>query len=268
MEPSGRSAAVTGGADERVRGQVLRELGFAVERAGVERLRGTAAVVPEVCVPGTALLRTSVLATWADTLTGLLAVDVVGPRVPVTLQLDVDLYAPPAGVERIVATASRLKVGKAVFVATVDFADQRERPLGRGTGLFMVSPDPAVRMPGGVNPVDALAEPGGPLRVPLAERVGCVRRSGSEAVLPRRVEGLNASGTVNGGLLALVVEEAALAALPGSTLASMALRFLRPVRVGPAVATAAVHGPLAEVTVRDEGRDGAVAVAATARPFT
>ncbi len=79
---------------------------------------------------------------------------------------------------------------------------------------------------------------------------------------------LSASGTVNGGLLAVVAEEAVLAAVPGATVASLALRYLRLVRSGPAVAMAVVHGSLAEVTVRDAGRDDAPALAATARVFT
>jgi hypothetical protein len=40
-------------------------------------------------VPGTSRLRTSILATWADNLAGLLAVYAMAPRVPVTLDLDV-----------------------------------------------------------------------------------------------------------------------------------------------------------------------------------
>src|SRR3546814_16135802 len=78
----------------------------------------------------------------------------------------------------------------------------------------------------------------GRLAVPFAERASCERRGGGSAALLRREDGLNASGTVNGGLLALVAEEAVLDARPGTTLASLSLCFLRPVRVGPAVATA------------------------------
>jgi hypothetical protein len=44
----------------------------------------------------------------------------------------------------------------------------------------------------------------------------------------------------------------------------MALRYLRPVRTGPAVATAEVRAGLGRVEVRDEGDDRA-AVAATTR---
>jgi acyl-coenzyme A thioesterase PaaI-like protein len=122
-------------------------------------------------------------------------------------------------------------------------------------------------MPDGHDPVRRMTDPGGPLRVPLAERIGCERRSDHEVSLPHRDESLNASETINGGLLAVLVEEAALAALPGTTLSSLALRYLRPVRVGPAAATADVHGSMAAVTVRDEGRDDGIAIAATARTF-
>jgi acyl-coenzyme A thioesterase PaaI-like protein len=274
------SATWASGAEHR---HVVHELGLVVDRPAIEQLRGTAEIVPELWVPGSDVLRASVLAAWADVLTGLLAVDVVGPRVPVTLQLDLDLYAPPAGLSRIVGTARRLKVGSSVLVATVDFVgfgfgfgfvngdgvgDGEERRLGRGTGTFMVSPDPGARMPEGLDPIALLATSGGPLEVPLAERIGLSRLPGGGAQFPRSDDALNASGTVNGGLLAVVAEEAVLAAVPGATVASLALRYLRPVRIGPAVATADVHGSLAEVTVRDAGRDDALALAATARVFT
>jgi acyl-coenzyme A thioesterase PaaI-like protein len=84
-------------------------------------------------------------------------------------------------------------------------------------------------------------------------------------VLPRSEDGLNAAGTVNGGLIALAVEEAALSLTPGSTLSTMALRYLRPVRSGPAVATATVRAGLGRVDVRDAGGDARPAVTATTR---
>jgi hypothetical protein len=72
---------------------ILRELGFTTRRVGDE-MHGTASITPEMHVPGTAHLRTSILATWADNLAGLLAVSAMAPRVPVTLELDVHLYRP------------------------------------------------------------------------------------------------------------------------------------------------------------------------------
>src|SRR3546814_12591649 len=96
-------------------------------------------------VPGTDVLRTSILSLWADVLTGLLAADEVGPRVPVTLQLDLDLYAPPSGVGHVHAVAGRVKAGRTVFLAAVDFPDEAGRPFGSATRAFVVSPDPAGR---------------------------------------------------------------------------------------------------------------------------
>jgi acyl-coenzyme A thioesterase PaaI-like protein len=104
-----------------------------------------------------------------------------------------------------------------------------------------------------------------PLAVPLAERAGCHRRAPGVAVLPRSDDGLNAAGSVNGGLIALAVEEAALSLTPGTTLVSMALRYLRPVRSGPAVATAEVLSGLGRVEVRDAGGDDRPAVTAVTR---
>jgi acyl-coenzyme A thioesterase PaaI-like protein len=72
---------------------------------------------------------------------------------------------------------------------------------------------------------------------------------------------------LNGGLLALAVEEAALSLTPNTTLSSLAMRFLRPVRIGPAVAHAQVHHDLARVEVCDAGNADRLAVVATARAF-
>ena len=101
--------------------------------------------------------------------------------------------------------------------------------------------------------------------MPFAERAGCRRDAPGVAVLPRSPDGLNAAGTVNGGLIALAVEEAALSLTPGASLSSMALRYLRPVRTGPAVARADVHAGLGRVEVRDAGGDDRPAVTATTR---
>ncbi len=111
--------------------------------------------------------------------------------------------------------------------------------------------------------------PGGPLAAPLAERAGCERLAPGVASLPCEGDRLNAAGTLNGGLIALVVEEAALSAAgrPEATLAVLSLRYLRPVRVGPAVARATVRAGVGEVVVTDRGRDDALAVLATTRTF-
>lgn len=241
---------------------ILRELGFSVEPVRDE-LHGAAVVVPELLAPGTDGLRTSVLATWVDTVCGRLAVDVLAPRVPTTLELEVHVVAHPPVGGSVLAVGRVVKAGRSVVVAAVDLLDGRGDVVGIGTASFMGAADPSLRMPPLPRRLDA-APPERRIRVPLAERAGCVRTEPGTAVLPRSDDGLNSSNTVNGGLLALVVEEALLSLVPGRTLASLAMRYLRPVHVGPAVARAALHDRVARIEVCDAANDDRLAVLATA----
>ncbi|WP_051499818.1 hotdog domain-containing protein [Nocardia sp. BMG51109] len=245
------------------RGRILRELGFATRRVG-EELHGSAEITPEMHVPGTSVLRTSVLATWADTTSGLLASLVMGPRVPVTLELDLHLYRPAPASGAVRAVGRTVKVGRSVFVAECEFSVDGE-PIGFSAASFMVAPDPEVRFPEGLS-VD-LPQTGERLPVPLAERAECERVAPGTVMLPRSVEGLNASGTVNGGLLALAAEESVLSLAPGSTLSFLGLRYLLGARVGPVAAEARLHDGLARVEVRDTGNDNRLTTLATARIF-
>jgi acyl-coenzyme A thioesterase PaaI-like protein len=129
----------------------------------------------------------------------------------------------------------------------------------------MAAPTPGLELPPEVFSLDTVRLPAGRLRVPFAERAGCEVREPGVAVLPRTEESLNASRSVNGGLIALAVEEAALSLTPGATLSTMAVRFLAPVRTGPAVATADVRSGLGRVEVRDAGEDDRPAVLGTTR---
>ncbi len=244
---------------------ILSELGFSVTQAG-DGLEGTARIVPELCVPGTPRLRTSLLATWTDHLSGLLAVMLMAPLVPVTLELDVHLFAPAPGSGTIRCTGRTLKAGRSVFLASVDVTAEDGSPIAVGGGSFMTAPDPSLRLPEKISL-------GGPpprltLDVPLAQRARCERQEPGVAVLPRSHDGLNSSNTVNGGLIALTAEEALLSLVPpGTTLSSLSLRYLRPVRVGPAVATARNTSGLGQVEVRDAGAEDRLSVLATARFF-
>lgn len=250
-------------ADRHATGHILMELGFSVSRAGDE-VHGEARVVPEMWAPGTSSLRTSILATWVDHVAGLVAITVLAPRVPVTLELDVHVYGQAPADGSIHAVARLLKAGRTVVVCGVDVTDGDGEPVAIGTASFMVAPDPRAELPDSLS-FDRTADPDLRLRQPFAERAGCRRRQPGVAVLPRSDDGLNAAGTINGGLIALAVEEAALSLAPGATLSSMALRYLRPVRTGPAVATADVRAGLGRVDVRDAGGDDRPAVTATTR---
>lgn len=242
---------------------LLGELGFTMRGDG-DALVGSARIVPQALVPDAAHLRTSVLATWADMLTGLLAARTTHPQVPVTLDLDIHLLRPAPAAGVVTGRSAVAKSGRAVFCATVAFDDDHG-PLATGAGTFTLAPDRSLRMPD-VTSLDA-----GPrqptITVPLAERAGCRREAPGVAVQPRLADGLNSSQTVNGGLLALAAEEAALSLAPGATLASLHLRYLRPVRIGPARAAARVDGGLARIEITDDGADDRLAVLATARLF-
>lgn len=245
------------------RRHILLELGLTTRKIGDE-LHACAVITPEMHVPGTAHLRTSILATWADTLAGLLASQVMGPRVPVTLELDVNLYRPAPGVGEVRAFGRTVKVGRSVFVAEMEFTVDDE-PVAVAAASFMVAPNPDVRLPHQLS-IDMPAT-GLRLTKPLAERAGCERRSPGVAVLPRSEDGLNASNTFNGGLIALAAEEAVLSLAPGESLCFLGLRYLQAARVGPVVATARLRDGVGRVELRDSGNDNRLTTLATARTF-
>jgi acyl-coenzyme A thioesterase PaaI-like protein len=244
---------------------IMRDLGFGVAPSGDE-MHGSAQVVPEMWVPGTEALRTSILAAWADVVAGHVAIGLFDPGVPVTLDLDLHLYRPAVGLSEVRMAARTQKSGRSVSVISIElFGD--DDAIGFAHTTFMAAPNPSLRMPTIVRD-EGLLRPHPPrLEVPFAERAGCERTADGTAMIPMRPDGLNASGTLNGGLLALAVEEAALSADPGATLASLSMRFAQPVRVGPAVALADVRNGLGNVVVRDQGRDDRLAVIATTHSF-
>lgn len=245
------------------RRHILLELGFTTKRVGDE-LHGSGVISPEMHVPGTDSLRTSVLVAWADTICGLLAALVMHPRVPVTLELDVNLYRPAPAAGEVRAVGRTVKAGRSVFVAEVEFTVD-DVPLGFSAASFMASPNPDVRLPTRLS-IDLPAS-GAQLTVPLAERAGCERRDPGVAVLPRSEDGLNAANTVNGGLIALAAEEAILSLAPGDTLSSLGVRYLQAARIGPVIATATMDHGLARAELRDSGNDNRITTLATARTF-
>jgi acyl-coenzyme A thioesterase PaaI-like protein len=242
---------------------IMRDLGFDVRAVGDE-MHGSGHVVPEMWVPGSEALRLSILASWADMVAGYLAIGLFDPGVPVTLDLDVHLHRPALRVGEVRMPGRIQKAGRSVSVLSIEI-EADGHPIGFAHATFMAAPNPNLRMPTVVRD-DGLLQPHPPsLSVPFAARAGCVREAPGVASIPLRSDGLNASGTLNGGLLALAVEEAALSAGSGTTLASLSMRYAQPVRVGPAVATAEVVDGLGNVVVRDAGRDDRLAVIATTR---
>lgn len=242
---------------------VIHELGFAPMR-GEGEYRGSAVITPEMWVPGTEQIHLSILATWADMATGFLAVDLMAPRIPVTLELDVHVYPRSRHVGPIEAVSRVMKAGRSVVVGSVEFVDSNGEPLAVSTASFMAAPNPDHVFDEDFDP-GVVERVGSRLQVPFAERVGSEVREPGVAVLGKSGDSVNSTGAIQGGLVSLTCEQAVLSLNPGSTLSSMALRYLRAVRVGPAVATAELTGGIGRVEVRDAGDGDRLAVLATTR---
>lgn len=248
---------------------MLTELQFSVRRELAEtgELTGEAELTPFMHVPGTQQLRTSILIMWADMLGGLLSLVTLRPRVPVTLELDVHLYRPAPGSGRLTAVGRTVKAGRSVQVVESEFMDSSGAVFAFSTGSFMSSHDTSITAP---SPTASMRLVGNApaLAVPLGERAGVARVAPGLAELPMSDEGLNSSKTMHGGLIAMVAEEAALALAPaGSTLSSLGIRYLSPIRTGPAIASAAGSNGLFRAEIRDDGTAGRLAALATARTF-
>ena len=213
----------------------------------------------------TALIATVAAGLGVAFVLGLLAVRTIGPRVPVTLELDVHLFDDPSDVGEIQIVGRITKTGNTVQVYSVDLLAGGDRRIGFAHGVFVAAPDARLSIPTGDWALGRFTDHHGPrLAVDFAERIRCLRTEPGTAILESGPEMLNSSNTLNGGLLAVAVEEAMLSTIESpATLSSLHMRYLRPVRTGPAVAHARRHGRIGEIEIRDAATD-ALAVIATA----
>ena len=264
LDDAGADSTAADEIDEAEDASAFAEIGMAIEAVGDE-MHGWFDVVPELCTPGTAGVRASVAASVADAVLGFHAIRALTPRLPVTLELDVHLFDEVVGVPRVHGRSRVVKAGQSVIVTSMDFRGDDGRLVGFGNASFMAIPNPEFTAPAIDDVLERFAQPMGRLPVPLVERIGCVRTGPGTTLLPCTPIVHNGSKAINGGLLAVAVEEAALSGDPGaSRIESLHIRFLRAIRVGPAVVTADVHHGMARVEVVDAS-SGAVAAIATTR---
>jgi acyl-coenzyme A thioesterase PaaI-like protein len=235
-----------------------------------------ATVVPELCTPGTDIPRASVLVTFADIASGMIATQISPDRVPVTVDLAVRILARP-GFGPVALSASLLKAGRSTLVAEIAFASERVAgPWAVAVATFMASPRPvdvflqAPPLRGGLQPDTRPTLPS-----PIAERVGVELVTPGHARLEHRQELSNATNTMQGGLIALIGEVAAeslAGAAGGGPYAAhdLDVRYLRAARVGPAFTVGQLlHHDESEATarveVRDAGADDRLVALVTAR---
>ncbi len=141
-----------------------------------------------------------------------------------------------------------------------DAAD--DSPIAYALASFVPAPDPTAVFPDGF-PITDLSR--GRLPLPLADRVGCRTVEPGTVEMPRRADGLNAVGAIQGGLAAVALEEAVTSLAPAPAhLSSLVVRYLRPVMQGPAVAVAVSAGEVHTVRLTDAAT-GKLCLVATAR---
>jgi acyl-coenzyme A thioesterase PaaI-like protein len=242
---------------------VVTELGLRVTERD-DRTLGRARIFPELCAPGTTAVRTSVLAIWADIVTGLTAAAAC-PRIPVTSDLQVQVYRPATVGMDLVVEATTVKLGRTRSVFDARFVD-----ADTGTAIadaylsFVESADPA-------HVSDDLARGRVPavrnlLAIDLADRVSRRVVAPGTVEIPRSSDALNLIGAIQGGVVALGAEEAALSLASQPEIAvSMVIHYLRPFAVGQARCVAEGAGKAFVVRMTDDqtGKLGAVATIRT-----
>ena len=241
----------------------LRDLGILTAAVG-DTLTADIEVLPELWLPGTDVVRTSVLVTLADVVAGKFANASTFPRVCVTLDLDLHLLAVPGGAgfeagRSLTARSWVVRAGQRIVVMGVEMFDTDGHLFAVGNAGFMASPNPAHEISDGF-PLDTSDERFR-LDAPFADRVGARRTGNGTATVPFHLDNINATGAIQGGLVALAAEEALAdlrtAAVDGAPIESMSLRYLRGFRGSAANATARIDGRLGRVEiVDDDGRLG------------
>jgi hypothetical protein len=194
------------------------------------------------------------------------------PRICVTLDLDVHVVASSAELSALAVGSmitSRswvVRAGSRIVITGFDVATPDGRTIAVGNAGFMASPNPAHVVDGGF-PLDSPDRRRGRLGVPFADRAGVIRSGGrsgdgsvdGSAMAPYLLDNINATGAIQGGIVALVAEEAVADAAGGRIAESMSIRYLRGFRGTPATAHATITGSLGRVEVLgDDGRPGAL----------
>jgi len=245
---------------------VVSEIGLAGVWEGAV-VRGRGEVVPETCIPGTDVLRTSVIVTWADVVTGSVAGSMITERIPLTLDLEVQVQKPARLGDRMVIEAAPLKAGRTVAVAEARVRNEDTgAPIAYAIATFFASPNPADVFPDGFPDLGDM--PVGFLPEPVADRAGITIVEPGVAEVPHRGKNLNASNAIQGGIVSLAAEEA-VSSLHDEpvVLDAINLRYLKGITSGPGRAVAEAMGASTVVRITDVGRDKlATLITARTRP--
>jgi acyl-coenzyme A thioesterase PaaI-like protein len=239
----------------------ITEIGFMHRGAG-DDVVGELVVQPHLCIPGTTVVRPSVLATVGDVMVGVLASAVTAPRVALTADLTVHTLA-AAGADRLTMVGRLLKAGRTLVIGEVWFtASGHEQPAALTEISFMASPRPQDVIP---LPTADRDFNDGRFDRPFAEALGARVIAPGVVEMDRDPYVLQPAGTIQGGAVALVAELAA-ETLAARAVDDLQIRYLSAVRVGPARSSArALTADTARIEVRDTGNHDRLTTVAVAR---
>jgi acyl-coenzyme A thioesterase PaaI-like protein len=240
----------------------VSEIPFGFELAGDGvTMVGDATVSDALRSPGSSLPRPSVLATIADCIAGIPACFVTTPALAVTLDISVHMVAEQCG-DDLTVRGEIVKPGRSTVASEIRFSDARTALLVATSYVtFMASPRPQDNAP----PLQRGMRTSGSMPVPFPDFVGTRLGTPGVAEVDLTPFVMQASGTLQGGVVAMIGEVAA-ETLTGSRVLSLDIRYLSAVRVGPGRATATPVGEnLVRVEVRDAGSNNRLAALIFAR---
>jgi len=227
---------------------------------------------PQICVNGT--LRATIVASAIDLVGGLMTREIAG--VDATFTSDLSLRVPlPSSPARLKANGTRIREGKRLVTTGVR--------LLQGDTVYAYGETTFARIPRAPEDAKSVAElstpleiPSHPLAKPLAEEVGIevIDAAQGHVSLVMRPALRNPEGVMQGALVALVVECAALAASEARgerprVVTEMDLRYLAAASKGPVVSAASWIGVpdanMLRVELRDAGQDNRLTTTALVR---
>lgn len=227
---------------------------------------------PEICVAGT--LRATVVVSAIDLLGAASTREIAGVDATFTSDLSLRI-ARPGRPARIEARAERLRDGRRLVTTGVTLeADGAPWAYGETTFSRLArDPKEAVERSALVTPTEI---PRHPLARPLSEEVGVtvLDPEAGRIRIPLRPALLNPEGVLQGALVALAVECAALACADAvlgraQAVCALDLRYLAATAAGPVESEAAwigaASGRMLRVRLRDAGRDGRITTTALVR---
>jgi acyl-coenzyme A thioesterase PaaI-like protein len=238
----------------------LQDIGYTQDISdGVSR--GWLQITDELRAPGSSQVRASVLATMSDVWTGALAGMACAPRLALTLDLTAHILGDVGG-DRLDIVGTLLKQGRTTIVAETEF---RHPATGAVVALshatFVASPRPQDV----IGPLASARTSGNALNRHIAEALGAEVLSPGVAVIERGPYVNQPSGTLQGGVVAVLAELAA-ESLTGARVLELEVRYLSAVRVGPARTSArAMDDHTVRVEVCDTGNHDRLATVVMVR---